>query len=369
VTHPRRTAAVLGAGLVVVLLAAGGAAVPSASADPRIGAKQAEARQVLADIQQLSRRLGLAIEAYDGATYRLGQIQAELRSNRFDTQVVHANLQVAQRRLAERLRELYMSGGPDSTIAVLLSATSLSDLIDRLDIANTSSSEDAHILGQVKTFRAELASRARQLAAARQAQAQLVAERAAEKAQIEQGLGERRRLLASIGTEIVRIRREDAIRQAELIAQARARLTQEQVQAQTQAFSAILAGPTANIPSSAVGRRVVGIALRYLGLPYVWAAAGPDAFDCSGLVMYVFAQVGISLPHFAAAQWNYGVYVPKDQLQPGDLVFFANLDHVGIYVGNGDYEEAPMPGMDVKITPLSDPWAAANYYGAKRIIG
>jgi cell wall-associated NlpC family hydrolase len=368
VRRPRRFPAALGAGLVVVLLAAGGTAVRSARADPRITEKQAEARRALADIQQLDRRLGLAIEAYDGATYRLGQIRDELSVNRFDTRVVRANLKVAQRHLGQRLRDLYMSDGADSTIAVLLSAVSLGDLIDRLDIANTSSSEDSHILDQVRTFRAELAVRARQLHVARQAQVRLVAERAAEKAQIEQGLGERRRLLSSIRGEIARLQREDAIRQAELIAQARARLTQEQMQAQTQTLSSLLAGPTATVPSSQIGRRVVEIALRYLGLPYVWAAAGPDAFDCSGLVMYVFAQVGISLPHFAAAQWNYGVYVPRDQLQPGDLVFFDNLGHVGIYVGNGDFEQAPQPGDVVRITPLSDPWASASYYGARRII-
>jgi len=123
------------------------------------------------------------------------------------------------------------------------------------------------------------------------------------------------------------------------------------------------------VPPSQIGSRVVAIAERYLGLPYVWGAAGPDAFDCSGLVTYVFAQVGISLPHFAAAQWNYGVYVSEDQLEPGDLVFFENLGHVGIYIGGGYYIEAPHPGDVVQITPLSEPWSSANYFGAKRITG
>jgi cell wall-associated NlpC family hydrolase len=85
--------------------------------------------------------------------------------------------------------------------------------------------------------------------------------------------------------------------------------------------------------------------------------------------MYVFAQVGISLPHYAAAQWNYGVYVSQDQLQPGDLVFFANLNHVGIYIGNDNYIQAPQTGDVVKITSLSDPWSQAAYFGARRIIG
>ncbi len=69
--------------------------------------------------------------------------------------------------------------------------------------------------------------------------------------------------------------------------------------------------------------------MSYLGTPYVWGGAAPGGFDCSGLVMYSFAQLGISLPHSSYAQWNYGVPVPYDELQPGDLVFFDGLGHVG----------------------------------------
>src|SRR5664280_2334907 len=71
------------------------------------------------------------------------------------------------------------------------------------------------------------------------------------------------------------------------------------------------------------------IALQYLGIPYRWAGADPDTgFDCSGLVMYVFAQLGVQLPHFAAGQYGYGSPVARDQLQPGDLVFFDGLELV-----------------------------------------
>ena len=106
------------------------------------------------------------------------------------------------------------------------------------------------------------------------------------------------------------------------------------------------------------------IALRYLGVKYVWGGATPDGFDCSGLVMYVYAQLGIQLPHFAAAQYALGQAVPRDQLQPGDLVFFDGLDHVGIYIGGGQMVHAPQTGDVVKITPLS---AFGNrYVGARR---
>jgi cell wall-associated NlpC family hydrolase len=114
---------------------------------------------------------------------------------------------------------------------------------------------------------------------------------------------------------------------------------------------------------------VVSLALQYLGVPYKWGGATPEGFDCSGLVQYVYAQLGVSLPHNTVAQWNdpAAVSVPRDQLQPGDLIFFNRLDHVGIYLGDGEIVDAPHTGTDVRIDTLSG-WYAANYVGAKRIV-
>jgi cell wall-associated NlpC family hydrolase len=109
------------------------------------------------------------------------------------------------------------------------------------------------------------------------------------------------------------------------------------------------------------------IALQYLGIPYLWGGASPSGFDCSGLVTYVFAQLGVSLPHFAAAQWDFGVPVTIGQLQPGDLVFFDGLDHVGIYLGNNQFINAPHTGAFVRIDTLDEGWYAKNYVGARRV--
>lgn len=117
---------------------------------------------------------------------------------------------------------------------------------------------------------------------------------------------------------------------------------------------------------------VVSVAVQYLGIPYKWAGATPlTGFDCSGLVQYVFAQLGVALPHNTVAQWNSpnAVSVPRNQLQPGDLVFFDKLDHVGIYVGNGNFIDAPHTGAFVRIDSLATGWGAANYDGAKRVVG
>jgi cell wall-associated NlpC family hydrolase len=119
-------------------------------------------------------------------------------------------------------------------------------------------------------------------------------------------------------------------------------------------------------PSAGAGHpEAASIALRYLGVRYVWGGASPAGFDCSGLVMYVYAQLGIALPHYAAAQYQLGTPVARDQLQPGDLVFFDGLDHVGIYIGGGQVVHAPQTGDVVKISAIAD-WGA-GYVGARRI--
>jgi cell wall-associated NlpC family hydrolase len=113
-------------------------------------------------------------------------------------------------------------------------------------------------------------------------------------------------------------------------------------------------------PTRAPRSAVVEIAKRYLGAPYQWAAAGPDRFDCSGFTMFVYRQVGVSLPHSSRAQIGYGERVSRANLQPGDLVFFGSpIHHVGIYVGGGMMIHAPHTGAVVRIDPLHSDYAGA----------
>jgi len=121
--------------------------------------------------------------------------------------------------------------------------------------------------------------------------------------------------------------------------------------------------------SGSAAQVAVQVAMSELGKSYVWGASGPDTFDCSGLTMYAYAAAGISLPHFAAAQFNEGRHVSQGELQPGDLVFFeSDLGHMGMYVGNGQFIHAPHTGDVVKISPLSG-YYQQQYAGAVRIAG
>jgi cell wall-associated NlpC family hydrolase len=126
------------------------------------------------------------------------------------------------------------------------------------------------------------------------------------------------------------------------------------------------------VPSSGPrGTRAVAIAERYLGVPYLWGGADPiSGFDCSGLAMYVYAQLGVDLTHYTGAQWYEGTRVPPSQLEPGDLVFFEpssrGPQHEGIYIGNGQFIQAPHTGDVVKISSLDQPSYRFGYVGAVR---
>jgi cell wall-associated NlpC family hydrolase len=124
---------------------------------------------------------------------------------------------------------------------------------------------------------------------------------------------------------------------------------------------------TASVERDRSGRQVVEIALKHVGTPYRWGGASPGGFDCSGFVRYVYSRVGVSLPHNAVKQYQYGRPVPKDDLQPGDLVFFDRLRHNGIYIGNGKFIHARQTGKRVSVARLDDDWYDTHWVGARRL--
>jgi cell wall-associated NlpC family hydrolase len=368
----RRQATIVLASLAAALLAA-----TSATAEPpQIAAKRAEAQRVLNEIHDLDVQLEKASEAYNGATEQLLAIERERALNTRHFSIAKNNLTVAQQRLAARLRAIYTSDQESSTLAILLGSSSLTDFLNRIETVNSVASQDTAVIREVRTFKREVTIRAAQLRKAHARQEQVVAERAAAKQRIEGGLAERQRLVASIKSEIARLEAEERARQERLRIEAQRRL-EAQLAAQRQAViesretnvvgaAAVTPEGVSVAPPSQYGG-VVGIAMQYLGTPYVWGGASPGGFDCSGLVAYVYAQVGVSLPHHAASIYNYGVPVSRDQLEPGDLVFFDGLGHMGIYIGGGQFIHAPHTGDVVKISSMNDSWYAATYVGARRL--
>jgi cell wall-associated NlpC family hydrolase len=351
------------------------ASVKTAAADPSVDAKRAQAQDVLAQIQEVDGQLAHAIEAYNLANVRLDTIQADLKTNARHLGIARSSLKNAQSHLAQRVVSLYVNGSEGSALEVVLGSESLDDLLNRLEAVERVSAQDTRVLSEVKRFRSEVKKRKLRLEQARAAQAQVVASRAAQKQSIESQLAQRQRMLASIKSEIASLEAAVRLRQARLAAQAQARLAAMQLAQSASApqpRNSVMSAPSveevlAPAPDARYGG-AVGIAMQYLGIPYRWGGSSPESgFDCSGFTMYVYAKLGVSLPHHAASQYGLGTPVSKDQLQAGDLVFFNGLGHMGMYIGGGQFIHAPHTGDVVKISSLSDSWYARTWIGARRL--
>jgi cell wall-associated NlpC family hydrolase len=356
--------------VLVIAVAAAFTAAGTATGDPSVSSKRAEARRVAAEIQRLDASAMRARNRYELATVKLHQIERSLHDNKIALGVARYNLKKSQQSLMQRLVAIYTSRDDQSTLGVILGATSIEDLVNRVETVQSVSNQDAAVMNEVVGFKKAVVVHQRALVRAHKSQRRLVAERAAAKSRVESQLRREQRLYDSIKGEIARLVAAEHARQLAIAAAARARYQtiQEQqalaLQDTTVGATASAAGTTVAPPSQYGG--VVGIAMHYLGTPYVWGGSGPGGFDCSGLVAYVYSQVGVSLPHYTGAQWNVGVPVSRSDLQPGDLVFFDGLGHVGIYIGGNEFIHAPHTGDVVKISSISG-WYAATYVGARRV--
>jgi cell wall-associated NlpC family hydrolase len=364
---PGRLAAV--SALLIGLLAAGllGASAPRAHAGS-IGAKRAQAQRVLVQLQQLDAAAQRANSRYEAANRQLRHVEQQLRVNRKALGVARGNLSRAERKLARRLVSMYTSGDQQSSLAVILGAHSLDDMISRIEAANMMSKQDVTLVHEVTGYQRQIAHHRTVLRADRDQARRLVSTRAEQRSQIAGRRASAEHLYASVKSQLQAMISQQQAAQAAAAHAARAAAS---AQAATPKGSFGVGQPVSSPVPPGRYSGVVGIAMQYLGVPYVWGGASPKGFDCSGLVMYVFAQVGISLPHYTVAQYNYpdSVSVPRNELQPGDLVFFAGLGHVGIYVGGGNFIHAPHTGSSVRIDSLNGGWYSSEYDGAKRILG
>jgi peptidoglycan DL-endopeptidase CwlO len=386
---------------VTLLTVAVFAVSASAAAAADLPAQRQRATQVEAQVASANLQLEGIVNAWEGARLQLASVDRRLRENSALLRAARANLHGAQIRIEQRLAELYASPNP-TAVDVFAGATSISDLIDRIEVSQVLSSQDAAIGRQAVRYQRTVARRQKLLERQRRTRAVTVAQLTSSRQMIERNLATQSRLLASIHQNIRTLQAQQAARERRIAVQARARIARRVALARDQAAAAAVAPaptpalpappgappPSAAEPAAAPApaaptpapppvlipgpatppthTTAASIAARYLGVPYAWGGASPSGFDCSGLVSYVYAQLGVSLPHYTVAQWNATIPISTSELQPGDLVFFDGLGHVGIYIGDNQFIHAPHTGTVVQITQLSGYWAQ-HLDGARRV--
>jgi cell wall-associated NlpC family hydrolase len=324
-------------------------ALPALAQATPVGDKKARAREIRAQVAHLDHQLEAVIEKYNYANDRLTTVRKQMRKNTVALKIARLNLAVAHRNLSARVVALYKER-PLEMLDVVFSAKSFEEITSQLDLMKRVGEQDNDIIHSVEQDQGEIREKRVGLVADRKSAVKLLGEVTATKRTIEGKLSERKNMLVGVEAEIRRMERAEA-------AAAAARLA---------AATGTAGSGTPNqrpiIPDQAGPGHpeVCAIAARYLGIPYLYGGASPSTgFDCSGFVMYVYAQVGISLPHYSGSQQQMGTPVSMNALLPGDLVFRGNpAYHVGMYVGGGTVIHSPHTGAVVSYQSVSG-WESA----------
>ncbi|HEX5267055.1 MAG TPA: NlpC/P60 family protein [Acidimicrobiales bacterium] len=335
---------------------------------------RSQAASLTARLGQLAQQEARVDEQYNQA--RLALAAAQTHQQQAQAAAARAAAQVTARRrvLTSAAVDAYMRGGSGAGaggVTLLMQSNQTTYGIQQSYLQSVADTQQSAIDG-LRQAQAQLAAQQSRLARATRSARSDVATAAGLRSQLGSTASSEVSALSQVRGQLAQmVAADQAAAQAAQAAAARARL---QALSHTTASAGRPVSRDNPLPALGGGSRgggsavgpigpapsqggAAGVALewaqRELGKPYVYGGAGPDSFDCSGLIMYIFGQAGVSLPHSAAGQWDDTTRISYAQARPGDLVFFYQpVDHVGIYVGNGEMIDAPHTGADVEYDPI-----------------
>jgi peptidoglycan DL-endopeptidase CwlO len=306
-------------------------ALPSGIGSAATASTPKSLQQLVAEANALSNQIDVLGQQYDALKIQLTEAREEATIASETAQRDQKALGSGQAQVGQIAAEGYMMGGFNPTIE-LLQTPNPQQFLDRASIMLQLQYQQGGTMSLLQSAE-DAASRAKQTATQEEAQATT--------------------LSAAMNKKVSQIQAKENVLNSSAFSQALA------IFQQTGNY------PNIQVSGDTIGEQALRFALTRLGDEYVWGGSGPDVFDCSGLVMWAYAQVGISLVHFTGAQWNEGEHISRSQLEPGDLVFFfQDISHVGLYIGNGMMVDAPTFGQPVQIQPVM--WNV--YVGAVRIV-
>lgn len=359
--------------------------------------------KIQAEIYSLNEQISPLAETIEINNKQMDVIKEEIKNT--NKEIEEAKVEIAEKEevLGERLRELYKSGGQSSYLMLIFSSKSFSDLINNLDSASKLISIDRTIVKELNAQKESLDEKilslevkAEELNKINEETTQVLKEfeemKSKQETLIEEVRAEREafdaeylsvseRALVSYQIEVIEtsdsisdiqsaisqltnIRDNNQLKSPTVIEEVNVVIeagTEKVSELQAKLNSTVTANRGQTVSGS--GNSIVDYAYQFIGTPYVYGAGGPDSFDCSGFTSYVYRNVyGVDISRTTYSQVGVGYEVSYDDLQPGDLVFTYGLDHVGIYVGNGNYIHAPQPGDSVKVSPVT------SFYTARRVV-
>jgi cell wall-associated NlpC family hydrolase len=322
--------------LVLAAALAAGTAVAAHPAFATPDNNKPAAAPTIASVQkrlgQLALKNSQLVERYNQARILATKRAAQAAAASKVAARAHQAYEAASAELSRTLTAQY-EGGAMSAAGALLSSSSGEAYLDRLDTLDMLSTHTAQVVKQMARVKAE-ADHSSAVATSL--------------------LGQARTLVRQVQSTKVLVQKQIDKYEATLGMLTAASRAQYLHASNPAVSPSTVLKFTSNLAGSSRAQIAVKFAIAQVGKPYVFGAAGPDSYDCSGLTMAAWARAGVSLPHSAADQYNYGTHVPLSALSPGDLIFmYSPIGHVTIYIGHGLMVSAPQSGEDVTIIPVS----------------